>query len=80
MKLREYFDKHPETSQKMLAEQIGSTQELISMIATEKRKPSIEKCILIEEATGGEVSVEELRPDISWDKMKNNLLRRMITA
>nr|DAU83358.1 MAG TPA: Putative antitoxin of bacterial toxin-antitoxin system, YdaS/YdaT [Caudoviricetes sp.] len=48
------------------------------MLAAGKRTGSIEKCILIEELTNGEVTVEDLRPNNSWDKMKNNLLRRML--
>lgn len=78
MKLKHYFEKHPEISQKALAEKIGVSPEFVSMLAAGKRTGSIEKCILIEELTNGEVTVEDLRPNNSWDKMKNNLLRRML--
>lgn len=78
MKLKHYFEKHPEISQKHLAEQLGVTPEFVSMLVTGKRTGSIEKCILIEELTNGEVTVEDLRPQNSWNKMRNNLLRRMI--
>ena len=78
MKLKHYFEKHPEISQKQLAQQLGVTPEFVSMLAAGKRAGSIEKCILIEELTNGEVTVEDLRPNNSWNKMRNNLLRRML--
>lgn len=78
MKLKHYFEKHPEISQKQLAQQLGVTPEFVSMLAAGKRNGSIEKCILIEELTNGEVTVEDLRPNNSWNKMRNNLLRRML--
>lgn len=78
MKLKHYFEKHPEISQKQLAEKLGVTPEFVSMLVAGKRTGSIEKCILIEELTNGEVTVEDLRPQNSWNKMRNNLLRRMI--
>lgn len=78
MKLKDFLKKHPEITQKRLAEQIGVTPEFVSMLVARKRTGSIEKCILIEELTNGEVTVEDLRPNNSWDKMRNNLLRRML--
>lgn len=78
MKLKHYFENHPEISQKQLAEKLGVTPEFVSMLVAGKRTGSIEKCILIEELTNGEVTVEDLRPQNSWNKMRNNLLRRMI--
>ncbi len=78
MKLKHYFEKHPEISQKQLAQQLGVTPEFVSMLAAGKRTGSIEKCILIEELTNGEVTIEDLRPNNSWNKMRNNLLRRML--
>lgn len=78
MKLKHYFGNHPEISQKQLAEKLGVTPEFVSMLVAGKRTGSIEKCILIEELTNGEVTVEDLRPQNSWNKMRNNLLRRMI--
>lgn len=78
MKLKHYFEKHPEISQKQLAEKLGVTPEFVSMLVAGKRTGSIEKCILIEELTNGEVTVEDLRPQNSWNKMRNNFLRRMI--
>lgn len=78
MKLKQYFEKHPEMSQKALAEKIGVSPEFVSMLVAGKRTGSVETCILIEELTNGEVTVEELRPQNSWNKMRNNLLRRML--
>ena len=78
MKLKHYFENHPEISRKQLAEKLGVTPEFVSMLVAGKRTGSIEKCILIEELTNGEVTVEDLRPQNSWNKMRNNLLRRMI--
>ena len=78
MKLKHYFENHPEISQKQLAEKLGVTPEFVSKLVAGKRTGSIEKCILIEELTNGEVTVEDLRPQNSWNKMRNNLLRRMI--
>ena len=43
MKLKHYFEKHPEISQKHLAEQLGVTPEFVSMLVAGKRTGSIEK-------------------------------------
>ena len=42
MKLKHYFEKHPEISQKALAEKIGVSPEFVSMLAAGKRTGSIE--------------------------------------
>ena len=78
MCLRQYFENHPEITQKKFAELIGCVPEEISMLVAGKRKASPQKCILIEEATNGEVPVESMRPDFPWAKFKNILLQRMI--
>ena len=42
MKLKHYFEKHPEISQKQLAEKLGVTPEFVSMLVAGKRTGSID--------------------------------------
>ena len=44
--------------------------QAISFWVNGHRTPSAETCIAIERATGGEVKVEQLRPDIDWSVIR----------
>jgi len=57
MKLPEYKDKF-KVLYKDIARQCGCTPEMISLIATEQKRPSFELAIKIEEATNRWVSHE----------------------
>jgi DNA-binding transcriptional regulator YdaS (Cro superfamily) len=46
-----------------------STQA-ISFWVNGKRTPSVSVCIAIERETAGEVTVEQLRPDIDWSVIR----------
>lgn len=50
--------------QKELAEAIGAYQSNISSAANGERKIPVRQALKIEEVTGGQVTKEELRPDI----------------
>lgn len=53
-------------SQDALAEAAGVSQAAISLMKAGKRRPSAELSIHIEQATDGNVTVEQLRPDVPW--------------
>lgn len=63
MKLNEYIEA---TTQSAFASQIGVTQGMVHQWISGIRQVSAERCLDIEKATGGQVTCEELRPDIDW--------------
>jgi DNA-binding transcriptional regulator YdaS (Cro superfamily) len=67
MNLSEYFE-IPENTQVELAQKVGVSQSMISQIANGSRPCPIPTCVLIEAATGGQVSRKDLRPD-DWEKI-----------
>lgn len=66
MKFREHIQKAVELvgSQKALADQIGLSQQGVSWLLNDATQVSAEIAIKIERATRGEVSKEQLRPDL----------------
>lgn len=52
--------------QSALARKIGKRQSFVSM-ALHRGKVSLEACPSIEEATNGQVTRRQLRPDFAWD-------------
>lgn len=54
-------------SQQALAAAIGVSQQQVSYLMTKARRIPAEIAIAVERATGGEVSRNELRPDIFGD-------------
>ncbi len=63
MQLHEYLERH-EITQSEFARRLGVTQGLIWQWLNGYRRITAERVIPIEEATGGEVTRHELRPDI----------------
>jgi DNA-binding transcriptional regulator YdaS (Cro superfamily) len=53
----------PVGAQTNLAKAIGVTPVLISQWANGRRKVPLDRCVQIEQATGGAVTCEDLRPD-----------------
>jgi DNA-binding transcriptional regulator YdaS (Cro superfamily) len=63
MDLKTYFKTH---SQVEFARQIGVTTGAVSQWANGLNAVAAERCPAIEQATGGLVRCEELRPDVAW--------------
>lgn len=61
MKLQEYVAQLG--SQAKLARTLGVPAVLISQWANQKRPVPLDRCVQIEQATDGQVTCEELRPD-----------------
>jgi DNA-binding transcriptional regulator YdaS (Cro superfamily) len=60
-------------SQVALASRLGITQPTVSeWLNCQKRVPA-ERCPEIERATGGAVRCEELRPDVAWDVLREQI-------
>lgn len=53
-----------------LAAALGVDAPLISYWANDKRPPPADRCPAIEEFTGGAVTCEELRPDLTWVRVE----------
>ncbi len=64
MKLQEYVAQLG--SQAKLARTLGVPAVLISQWANQKRPVPLDRCVQIEQATEGQVTCEELRPDKAW--------------
>lgn len=52
-----------------LARAIGITPWAVSK--WDVNKPPIERCLDIERATGGQVTAEQLRPDVNWEYVRS---------
>ena len=65
MNLRTYIDQQRGQAS-ALGRAIGVTPVLISQWANGHRPIPAERCPAIEKATSGEVTCEELRPDVDW--------------
>lgn len=70
MRLDQYLTQH-ETAVS-LAEKIGVTPGFISQWRTGLRPIPDDLCPRIEQSTGGTVSCEELRPDLSWVRIDDS--------
>lgn len=66
MKLSEYVAKK-RGRQSLLASRLGVTPVLVHQWAQSKRKVPAERCLAIEEASKGDVTRYELRPDVFGD-------------
>ncbi|MDD3884535.1 MAG: helix-turn-helix domain-containing protein [Gallionella sp.] len=64
MKIAQYLSESETAAS--LARKLGITPVLISQWRTGLRRVPIERCPDIEKATDGQVTCEELRPDIDW--------------
>jgi DNA-binding transcriptional regulator YdaS (Cro superfamily) len=65
MNLDEYLSMAGRTA-KQLAEVMQVPPPLVSQWRTNSRPVPAERCPEIEKATSGEVTCEELRPDVDW--------------
>lgn len=67
MDLKTYFQS---SSQIDLARKLGVTGGAISQWVNGLAAVPAERCPAIEEATGGQVRCEDLRPDVRWDVLR----------
>lgn len=70
MNLATYVEALPRGGKKLFAIQLGVTASYLSRLISGDRSITAERAIQIEDATGGNVSRAELRPDIQWGKAK----------
>ncbi len=66
MELKTYVDGERGRAAK-LAAAIGVDPPLISYWANGKRLTPAERCLAIQQATEGQVTCAEMRPDLPWD-------------
>lgn len=59
------------SSQVELARKLGVTAGAVSQWANGLSAVPAERCPLIEQATGGQVRCEDLRPDVAWSVLRN---------
>jgi DNA-binding transcriptional regulator YdaS (Cro superfamily) len=59
-------------SQEKLAKALDVSQGAISQYATGNKRPSAEVAIRLEEASGGAIKAEDLRPDVPWHVIRNS--------
>lgn len=64
MTLTEYFKTDIRGAKKEMAEHLGITQTWMALLVAKRRQPSPSLAIAIEDATGGLVTRQELRPDL----------------
>jgi DNA-binding transcriptional regulator YdaS (Cro superfamily) len=62
-----------------IAERIGIAEQYLYQVFTRRKVPSPELSVSIEQATGGQVTREELRPD-DWQSIWPELIKRKPTA
>jgi DNA-binding transcriptional regulator YdaS (Cro superfamily) len=65
MDLKDYI-KNQRGNATNLAEELDISISYLSQLASGSSPISTERCIEIEQATRGEVTCEELRPDVDW--------------
>lgn len=73
MDLHEYLKTHGPSARNKLAAALGTHVQQITNFAYGYRRPNIPSAIQINRLTGGVVTLEELRPDIDWSQMRNDL-------
>lgn len=60
-------------SQQLLAERCGVSQQTVSLWLKNGSKMDVKYIPLIIQATNGEVTARDLRPDVDWDTIKASL-------
>ena len=61
----------PESARQAFAERCGSTLGYFKLLASGHAKAGPDLAIRIEQATAGEVTVEQLRPDVPWHVIRS---------
>lgn len=73
MTLQEYLKIHGQVARIKLAQELGTHVQQINNFAYGYRRPNIQAAIKINRLTESAVTLEDLRPDIDWCKMRNDL-------
>lgn len=73
MHLKEYLKAHGPSARSRLAKALGTHVQQITNFAYGYRHPNIQSAIQINRLTGGSVTLEDLRPDIDWSQMRDDL-------
>ena len=80
MDLKTYLSTSERGTAKQLAAAMGISTSYLSQLAHgvkgQEVRISIQRCVVIEDLTGGAVRCEELRPDVDWDKFKKVLCKK----
>lgn len=63
-------------SQSGLAREVGVAPQVVNNWVRRGRVPA-EHCPAIERATGGQVTCEDLRPDVDWGYLRNTAKREV---
>jgi DNA-binding transcriptional regulator YdaS (Cro superfamily) len=69
MRLADHLSSAPRGSGRRIAAHVGVTPGAISQWAAGTKSCPVERCALVERATGGAVRVEDLRPDVVWARV-----------
>ena len=72
MNLSTYFEREGRGAAIRLAKEIGAFTSDMSSWAKGLRQVPAERCPAIEQATGGLVRCEDLRPDVPWAIVRGN--------
>ena len=56
-----------------LARSLGVSPVMVSQWASGVKAVPPERCVAIERATGGDVTCEELRPDVEWKRAREGI-------
>lgn len=75
MKLLDYFKQEGPESRHQMAAALGIHVQQINNFAYEYRKPNIQQAIRINALTCGQVTLGELRDDVDWNQMREDLNR-----
>lgn len=66
MNLQALFATYPKTTIAAIARQAGTSLGYLEHVTKGRRRMSADLAILLEHATGGELTARELRPDLPW--------------
>ena len=74
MNLSSYFENEGRGAAIRLAKDIGAFSSDVSSWVNGLRQVPAERCPQIEQATGGLVRCEDLRPDVAWAVLRNSTI------
>lgn len=76
MNLKEYAEKNGRGTIASLVKFVQVSQPIVSDWVNQKRQVPAERCPDIEAFTGGQVTCEELRPDVNWSVLRKSRKRK----
>lgn len=72
MNLQEYLKQEGRGALARLSKKISVKPPIVSFWASGQRQVPAERCPEIERITNGQVTCEELRPDVNWAVLRNS--------